>query len=1502
MKQTANLLSRTVFTVVLFLSFILTCRVAHASHIVGADLFYTHVSGSTYKITFVAYGDCGPASSSSFATLPDAQPLICIYNGATYVTSISLTIDTPATPYAGHEITPVCPADTGLTQCTSTSYSIPGIKKFVYTGTYDVPSTSHYWRFLFTGSMGSSSGAGRAAAITNIGGGTSIALVDTLDNTYHNNSSPLLTTVPTPFFCLNEPDSYNPGGVDPDADSLSFFLVAGKSGASNCTTPATSVTYTGGYTATNPLAVSAGSFSVSGTTGQINFTPNTTQRSLVVYNVEEYRNDTFIGTSQREMTFLVLTCTDIPPSGTFASASGGGGTLTDSTHFKICQNSGAFSITLNGSESDTSNKIFVTATGLPAGSTFTTTNDSTNHPVSTFSWTSTGVTPGTYTFNVTFNDNSCPLYGTRTNTYTVVILPIPTVDAGATVHICAGSSTTLTASGASTYVWSPSATLSCASCTSPVATPTGTTTYSVTGTTAAGCSASDTVTVIVNPLPGAISGTTTICVGNTSTLSDAAGGGTWSSAATGVATVTATTGIVSGASGGTTTISYTLPTGCYTTTPFTVNPLPVAIGGPTTVCAGSTITLTEATGGGTWSTSGTSVATITAGGVLTGVSAGTVTVSYTLGTGCYVTTSVTVNPMPSSIGGPTELCAGSTITLTDGVTGGTWTSSATGTATITSATGIVSGVAGGSATITYTLTGGCYVTYAITVDPLPATITGPTQVCVGSTITLTETTTGGTWSSSSTATATVSTAGVVTGVAAGTVAITYTLGTGCYITTGITVNPLPATIGGPSTVCAGSTITLTESSTGGSWSSATTSVATIVATSGVLGGVASGTDDVTYTLPTGCFTYESVTVNPLPDAGVISGAATVCQTSTTTLTESVSTGTWSAANTHASVTSSGVVTGSTPGIDTIIYTVTNSCGTATATHIVTVIASPYAGAITGPSTVCVNATITLVDTVTGGTWSSGSTATATVVTGIVTGVAAGAVTISFTYTNACGTVYATKGITVLALPTITITPAAPAYCIGNNATLTASGAASYAWSPATALSSTAGSSVLASPTATTSYIVTGTGSNGCVNTGSTTVVVHPLPVISVPSTAICYGFSENITASGASTYTWTPATTLSSGAGATVNAHPAMTTTYTITGTDIYGCVNTTTTTVTVNPIPPAPSVTTPVTYCKDAISVPLTASGTGLLWYTPGGSTGSATAPTPPTNVVSTSEWYVSQTVNGCLSPLDSIQVIVLQDAITGFNFSIKYGCTLDTITFNNTSQFTSAYLWSFGDGTMSDSSVNPVHYYHAAHFDTNYIVKLIGYNSICFSDSTIETLTLTPDPNPVFVLTHVTDSEIINYGTTVQLNADGGVLYYWTPNDGSLSNPNINNPTATPTVSTTYEVYSYDINGCLDSSSVYIGVNFVDSDFVPSGFTPNGDGKNDIFKISHLRFDHLVDFKVFNRWGQMVFETSDINKGWDGTFNGVPQDIGVYNYIVIAAHADGSDKTIKGTVTLIR
>ena len=426
--------------------------------------------------------------------------------------------------------------------------------------------------------------------------------------------------------------------------------------------------------------------------------------------------------------------------------------------------------------------------------------------------------------------------------------------------ICQGSTTSLSnTTGGGTWVSSASvvATVDGSGNVTGVTAGTSTISYTVAATIV-------TQVVTVNPSPLSIAGLYTVCAGSTDVLSDAVAGGTWSSTATGVATVGVTTGIVTGISAGATTISYILATGCFASTTIYVSATPSSIGGSTSVCIGSTTVLSDAAAGGIWSSANAAIATIgTASGIVTGVSVGTSNITYSMPTGCFATTVVTVVPAPSPISGASSMCIGGTDTLTGSPTGGAWSATPSTVVSILS-TGVLYGVSAGTATVTYTTSSGCYATFLVTVTSGVSAISGGTTICVGGTTSLTDATAGGVWSSSATSVATISSGGVATGVAAGSTTIMYTLSTGCLASTVLTVNPSPAPITGPGSVCVGSTITLMDAIAGGVWSSGTPSIATIGSAAGVLTGIAPGPATISYQIATGCSAYIIISVNPLP--------------------------------------------------------------------------------------------------------------------------------------------------------------------------------------------------------------------------------------------------------------------------------------------------------------------------------------------------------------------------------------------------------------------------------------------------------------------------------------------------------------------------------------------------------------------------------------------------------------------------------------------------------------
>jgi len=584
-----------------------------------------------------------------------------------------------------------------------------------------------------------------------------------------------------------------------------------------------------------------------------------------------------------------------------------------------------------------------------------------------------------------------------TVSFPMAVNPVPVAITGP-VSVCRGNVITITDSTTG-GVWSSPGSTGIAvlgSTTSLSATITGTgaglaiISYTI-GSTSSGAACAAIKAITVNPLPANITGTLHVCPAGTTTLSSGTGGA-WS-AASPLLTIGSATGTVTGIAHGTGLVSYTLPTGCASIAIVTVNPLPSIISGANSVCVGLTTTLTDSTLTGTWTKSNANVNIGSATGVVTGVTPGTTNIFYTLPfTGCYATKTITVNTSPGAITGATHVCPGATITLGNAITGGTWASSNTGVATVGStglSAGMVTGVSPGPVTITYSIGAGCSVSATITVNPLPSVITGTMNLCPGQTTTLSDSVSGGTWNTTSSFASVGSSTGVVTGTTGGAASITYTAPNSCIRTAIVTVNPSPLSISGPSAVCIGSTITLTDPG-GGTWNPGSAGIVTIGSATGIVTGDSLGTATITYTLPTGCTTSKTVTVSLSPTA--ITGPSTVCQGTTISLGDLVGGGLWASSAGAAVGSLSGMVTGISPGASaTITYSLGSGC---TVTKTVSVIAAP--GAITGASGVCVGSSISLTDPAAGGVWHSSSGSATVGSTGSVTGVSAGTATISYT--------------------------------------------------------------------------------------------------------------------------------------------------------------------------------------------------------------------------------------------------------------------------------------------------------------------------------------------------------------------------------------------------------------------------------------------------------------------------------------------------------------------------
>ena len=904
-----------------------------------------------------------------------------------------------------------------------------------------------------------------------------------------------------------------------------------------------------------------------------------------------------------------------------------------------------------------------------------------------------GATAGTYTASVASTTHYRCSLSTNNSTFTQATPAVELVHTGGlpaitgTASTCTGTTTPLSIAYTG-GTWS-SSTPSIASVDATTGMVTGINAGTTTITYTASTSCTQTIVFTVNPLPASITGNASICKTSTSLLSSATPGGTWSSSDPLIASTPSTSGLIYGESLGTATITYTLPTGCYTTTEVTVNPsITSAITGTLSVCHGLNTTLSIAETGGTWSSSIPTRASVNPStGVVLGISLGTAIISYSTTAYCYQTAIVTVNPLPKIIAGTAVVCSGSTSLLSNATPGGTWSSSNMSVATVPSTPGLVTGVAAGTTTISYILPTGCFATRIVTVNPGPTPITGSLLSCIGRTIIHSSTPSGGTWSSSTPARLTINTSGFSTGVAIGTATISYTISSGCRTTAVVSVGALP-TVTGPTLVCAGNSITLSGAPLGGTWVSSNPSGASVNPV-GIVTGVATGVTTIRYISANTCFRNTNVTVNAIVKP--INGTLAICTGTTTTLTSGTAGGTWQSSNTGVAAinVSSGVVNAITAGTTTITYRTGATCF---ATRVLTVNPTSTVAVISGPSIVCTGNNITLTNTATGGVWSSSNTSVATIgSTGILSAIAAGTTIVSYTKTSICGSAVATKVITVNPLPNAGSISGTSPLCRTTSATFTST-APSGTWSSNyTAGASVNASSGLVTGLANGSFIISYRMTNSC----GTAYASFPVTVISAPSLAAISGATSvcaaatttltNTTTGGTWSSTNTGVATINPATGA-VTGIAAGTTTISYNVTNICGSAGVARL-QTVNPLPLAGVISGTATLSAGS-TTSLTATPSGGTWLSASGSIASVNAITGVVTGVSSGVATISYTrTNSCGSASSTIAVTVnpATTPITG----TRVVCVGATTTLANA---TPGGTWSTADGSIATVGITGI------------------------------------------------------------------------------------------------------------------------------------------------------------------------------------------------------------------
>lgn len=840
----------------------------------------------------------------------------------------------------------------------------------------------------------------------------------------------------------------------------------------------------------------------------------------------------------------------------------------------------------------------------------------------------------------------------------------------------------------------------------------------------------------------------------------------------------------------------------------------------------------------------------------TSANAGTYNLTVT-STGCTASasTNVVVNPVPVvNAGSDQTVCQGTNVTLTaTGATTYSWTGGITNGVSFTPSVG----------STTYTVTGtsaGCTATdqAVVTVNPTPTVNAGADQaVCAGSQVTLTGAGDAVTYSWSGS----VSDGVPFTPTSTTTYTLTGTSSANCTATDNVlvTVNPIPSVNAGSDvTVCDGSTVVLTA--TGADTYTWDNSVTQSV---GFVPSLGSTIYTVVGTTSAGCSSSDDVTVtvnsNPSP---VINGDLVYCSPTPPTLSTSQSYAaySWSTGSSNSTI----VGTQADNPISVTVTSVEGCVGTSpeinlTENNIITT---------TGSVTVC-----------------EGQTA---LIHGNNESVA-GDYAQTFTSVQGCDS---TSTITLIVnpLPNVYAGPD-QSVCSGTSVSVSGSGAASYTWNNGVS------NGVPFTPAGDITIICTGTDLNGCVNSDDVSITVNPNPTVNAGiDQAVCAGTAVTLSGSGASTYTWNNNVTDN------VSFTPVSTLTYSVVGTTSAGCIGTDQVVVTVNSSPTVNAGVDQIV-CEGTL---VTLSGAGATTYSWNNNVNNGVPFIPS---VGTTTYTVTGTALGC-TDTDQVTVTVNPNPVVSFTADQTIGCTPFTVNFTNTSSNSNNCSWSFTNGaTQVGCNTVEVTFEQGGCFNVTLsttsssgcTASFTAFDMICAEEPPVASFS--PNPQEIGMF-----DPLVNFNNTTT----GAETYFWDFGDDSAGsteeNPEHMYPNEQPG--------SYDVMliastplGCLDTAYSYVEVVEELIYYIPNTFTPDNDIYNQTFEpIFTSGFDpYDYTLLIFNRWGQIIFESHDHTIGWDGSY-GTDNDIktcqeGIYTWrIEFKMRNNDERRIITGHVNLLR
>lgn len=872
---------------------------------------------------------------------------------------------------------------------------------------------------------------------------------------------------------------------------------------------------------------------------------------------------------------------------------------------------------------------------------------------------------------------------------------------------------------------------------------------------------------------------------------------------------------------------------------------------------------------------------------------------------CPASASITlsVTPSPTITANSSTIClAQQSATLTaNGAVNYTWTPAAS----LSSANGNPV-TATPAVSTTYTITGsdanGCVSTKttAVTVVNTPTLVASANAtICPAASTTLSVSGANTyTWSPAGSLSA--SSGSLVTANPSATTvySITGTNSNGCTGTTTVTVtvasNPT-ITATANATICPGATASFTA---GGGTSYTWTPSASLSSANGAVV-TATPAANTTYTVTganaNGCTNTNTVSVSIAPNPTLTASASTsICPAGSSTLTVGGATNyTWSPAASLNTANAASVV--ATPAATTT-YTVlgANATGCAgTTTVMVTVTPNPTL-TLTPNATVCPNSQNVLTASGAGSyTWSpnvflSGSQFSSSVTSTPTT-------SITYTVTGLSGICTSTAAVSLVVSNTVVVnaSTATPTICPMGSATLAASGATNYTWTPALTLNTANAGTVTATPQGGQTYTVVG-ATGTCTNSAQVVLTVTVNPTLAVPAlTPICSGETSTISVSGASTYSWS-GTGLSATSGSTVNANPSTTTIYTVTGTTALGCSSFTTVTLNVIPIPTISIAAASMSVCEGN-NTSLTASGSATGSYTwsasPAGSLSGLNAnPVTVTPTVTTT--YTVIGTNGSLpkvcpsSEQITITVVPRSIAVVPGPMAMCYGSAIAISASGG-----NRYSWSPATGLShpndSVTFANPP-------ASTVYTVT-VSKNGLCPGTAT---LAVTVNPLPYVYAGRDTT---INIDEVLTLHGTGNVdVGFLSPTSTPLNCNFCNSVVVNPQEPTCYVLMGTNQYGCLNTDTVCVNVTRDWDVFIPNAFTPNGDNTNDVFIPVGYGLSE-ISLTIFNRWGTVIFKSNGDTIGWDGTSKGKTCEQGVYIYQAEIVTMGGNKVKRTGHVTLL-